>query len=143
MSQEQSRRPTAVTSVDDPQPSAPRAVGFRDRRDAGRKLAALLEPVRSEQPVVVGIPRGGVPVAAPAAVQALAQAADQVVCVDTPEDLWAVGQWYDDFKPPADEEIATLLAERGAASGPGPHGRHTQSREITIQLERDVSLGGE
>jgi putative phosphoribosyl transferase len=262
---EQQRRPTAVTSVHDPQPPAPRAVGFRDRRDAGRKLAGLLEHVRSEQPVVVGIPRGGVPVAAevahalhapldvavvrkigapqnpeyaigalaeggvhvvservaralgvsdeglqallegvgqelaerlrryrqacapieisgrtvilvddglatgrsaraamlslrkrgasrlilaipvaaPAAVQALARAADQVVCVDTPEDLWAVGQWYDDFKPPADEEIAALLAERGPPAGPGQHGRHMHVREITIPLERGVLLGGE
>jgi predicted phosphoribosyltransferase/dienelactone hydrolase len=265
MSEQQSRRPTAVTSADDPQPPARRAVGFRDRRDAGRKLAVLLEHVRCEQPVVVGIPRGGVPVAAevahalhapldvavvrkigapqnpeyaigalaeggvhvvservaralglsdeglqallegvgqelaerlrryrqtrapreisgrtvilvddglatgrsaraamlslrkrgasrlilaipvaaPAAVQALARAADQVVCVDMPEDLWAVGQWYDDFKPPADEEIAALLAERGSASGPGPDRRNTDVREITIPLERGVLLGGE
>lgn len=40
------------------------ALGFKDRQDAGRRLAALLEQLRCEQPVVVGIPRGGVPVAA-------------------------------------------------------------------------------
>ncbi len=43
---------------------APGRRGFRDRRDAGRRLAALLEQSRREHPVVVGIPRGGVPVAA-------------------------------------------------------------------------------
>lgn len=37
---------------------------FADRRDAGRRLAALLDRLRHESPVVVGIPRGGVPVAA-------------------------------------------------------------------------------
>lgn len=36
---------------------------FRDRRDAGARLADRLEHLRSEAPVVLGLPRGGVPVA--------------------------------------------------------------------------------
>jgi putative phosphoribosyl transferase len=36
---------------------------FRDRRDAGQKLAVRLEHLRAEHPIVVGLPRGGVPVA--------------------------------------------------------------------------------
>lgn len=37
---------------------------FRDRGDAGRALAARLGHLRAADPVVVGLPRGGVPVAA-------------------------------------------------------------------------------
>ncbi len=37
---------------------------FRDRADAGRALAARLGHLRAADPIVVGLPRGGVPVAA-------------------------------------------------------------------------------
>lgn len=37
---------------------------FETRADAGRRLSALLELVRVDRPIVLGIPRGGVPVAA-------------------------------------------------------------------------------
>lgn len=37
---------------------------FRDRHDAGQQLAALLTRFKDDRPLVLGLPRGGVPVAA-------------------------------------------------------------------------------
>src|SRR5574342_396835 len=51
---------------------------FEDRRDGGRRLAALLARYRDEHPVVLGLPRGGVPVAAEVA-RALGAPLDVVV----------------------------------------------------------------
>src|SRR5882762_11552386 len=35
---------------------------FRDRRDAGRRLATALKSYRTSRPIVLALPRGGVPV---------------------------------------------------------------------------------
>lgn len=51
---------------------------FRDRTDAGRQLAVLLRHLRSEPAVVLGLPRGGVPVAFEVA-RALAAPLDVIV----------------------------------------------------------------
>jgi predicted phosphoribosyltransferase len=39
-------------------------MSFKDRSDAGRKLAAALAGYKDQQPVILALPRGGVPVAA-------------------------------------------------------------------------------
>ena len=38
-------------------------MGFLDRRDAGRQLAGKLAPYQGDNPIILALPRGGVPVA--------------------------------------------------------------------------------
>ncbi len=49
------------------------------------------------------------PVAPPEAAERLATEADAVVCVVTPPDFAAVGQYYDDFSPVEDDEMFAAL----------------------------------
>ncbi len=63
-----------------------------------------------------------VPVAAPASALQSRGWVDDVVCVQTPADLWAIGLWYGDFSPTSEEEVAALLAPtppcRSSTAGP-------------------------
>jgi putative phosphoribosyl transferase len=52
-----------------------------------------------------------VPVAARDTCAELSNEASDVVCVRTPEDLGAVGEWYADFQQTSDTEVRRLLAE--------------------------------
>lgn len=51
-----------------------------------------------------------VPVAAPEALDAVADVADEVVCVATPAAFGAVGRWYADFAATPDAVVRALLA---------------------------------
>jgi putative phosphoribosyl transferase len=51
-----------------------------------------------------------VPVASPSAVMELSREVE-VVCVETPSRLWAIGEWYGDFSQTTDGEVAVLLRE--------------------------------
>ncbi len=56
-----------------------------------------------------------VPVAPPGWGAGLGDAADELVCLETPEPFFAVGQWYADFSQTSDDEVADCLA--GAPTG--------------------------
>jgi putative phosphoribosyl transferase len=58
-----------------------------------------------------------VPVAAPSSVAELRGEVDQVVCVEEPPNLWAIGLWYEDFTPTPDREVAALLEEAAVRVG--------------------------
>lgn len=51
-----------------------------------------------------------VPVAAPETVRAIGALVDRVVCLSTPEPLYAIGKWYEDFTQTTDDEVRDYLA---------------------------------
>jgi len=59
------------------------------------------------------------PVASIEACEALAQEADEIVCPMTPEALFAIGLWYEDFAQTSDDEVRALLD--AAREPPGSH----------------------
>lgn len=58
-----------------------------------------------------------VPVAPPSRLDDFRDWCDDTVCLETPEDFFAIGQFYEDFAPVADESVIELLRE----FAPAPH----------------------
>jgi predicted phosphoribosyltransferase/dienelactone hydrolase len=75
------------------------ALAILRRRHPGRLVAAMA-------------------VAPPDTARRLAAVADEVVCLDTPPDFRAVGQFFEDFGPVTDDEVVAALREfeRGGAA---------------------------
>jgi putative phosphoribosyl transferase len=74
-----------------------------------------------------------VPVAAPESAGESRAWVDELVCVEMPRDLWAIGLWYEDFSPTSDEEVAALLS---GSAGAG-------AREVEIAGAPGVELPGD
>ncbi|HSD76610.1 MAG TPA: phosphoribosyltransferase family protein [Solirubrobacteraceae bacterium] len=77
-----------------------------------------------------------VPVGAPRTVESLRAEADVVVCVLEPDPMWAVGAWYDDFRPTDDAEVLALLD--GAAGDPGASAPRAGEARIPVGEGRTV-----
>jgi len=72
----------------------------------GATMLAAVRAVKLDDPARVVV---AVPVADPEVCRALGTEADDIVCLHTPEQLGAVGAWYEDFSQTADEEVRDLL----------------------------------
>lgn len=59
-----------------------------------------------------------VPVAAAASVAELRSSVDEVVCEQMPDDLWAIGFWYEDFSPTSEAEVVALLSQAAQEHAP-------------------------
>ncbi|MEO3890935.1 phosphoribosyltransferase [Nonomuraea sp. B5E05] len=63
-----------------------------------------------------------VPVGAPDTVASLRKDADEVICLETPAALWAIGVWYADFTQITDEQVVELLRRAAATAAEGAVG---------------------
>jgi putative phosphoribosyl transferase len=80
----------------------------------GATMHAAVRSIRVGQPgrLVVAVPVGSFEACA-----ALQDEADEVVCLYKPEPFWAVGLYYDDFRPTEDETVEEILSGMRALRG--------------------------
>jgi predicted phosphoribosyltransferase len=81
----------------------------------GSTMIAALQAVKLQQPREVIV---AVPVASPERLEEVGRWCDEVVCLLAPEDFWAVGQFYGNFRQVEDEEVIQLLRKYGGAAQP-------------------------
>jgi putative phosphoribosyl transferase len=79
------------------------------------------------------------PVAAARTVHELSAEVDEVVVVAAPDDFMAVGQFYRDFSPTSDAEVASLLAAAASPVHPVSDGIE---EDVAIPVIDDVVLHG-
>jgi erythromycin esterase-like protein/pyrimidine operon attenuation protein/uracil phosphoribosyltransferase len=72
----------------------------------GASMLAALHALRAQRPARIV---AAVPVAPKETCEDLRSIADEVVCLMTPDDFHAVGQWYDDFSQTGDQDVRDLL----------------------------------
>ncbi|WP_166263613.1 phosphoribosyltransferase [Marinobacter caseinilyticus] len=73
----------------------------------GATMTAALTALRSLGPKRI---TAAIPVASTEALERIAAVSDETVCLYIPANLYAVGQWYEDFDQVEDEEVQRLLA---------------------------------
>lgn len=81
----------------------------------GATMIAALQDLRHQQPRELIV---AVPVAATSRLEEVRRWCDRAVCLFDTEDFYAVGQFYQDFRPVEDDEVVMLL-KNGVAANPG------------------------
>ncbi len=80
----------------------------------GSTMIAALHAVRNKNPAELIC---AVPVAPPDTLRKLEGKADRIVCLSSPDNFYAVGQFYVDFPQVTDEEVIACLANSAPANG--------------------------
>ncbi|BAY98082.1 phosphoribosyltransferase [Tolypothrix tenuis PCC 7101] len=79
----------------------------------GSTMRAAITILQRQQPKRMIV---AVPVAPPETCEQLQKIVDEVVCLKIPEQMCAVGLWYENFLQTTDEEVRYLLAKHSSAS---------------------------
>ncbi len=72
----------------------------------GATMISALHGLRNRKPAKLIC---AAPVSPPDTLRKIAELADEVVCLETPRDFWAVGQFYENFPQVEDEEVIEIL----------------------------------
>jgi putative phosphoribosyl transferase len=83
----------------------------------GSSMLASVRALKQMEPARIVI---GVPVAPVSTYTRLISEVDEIICVETPESFYAVGQFYEDFSQVTDKEVTDLLHD-----GSRPHAGRT------------------
>jgi putative phosphoribosyl transferase len=111
------RRATYTPARTPLDPAGRTVIVVDDGLATGATMIAALHAVRAKRP---GKLVCAVPVGAPDSVRTVAPYADEVVCLATPSDFHAVGQFYGSFPQVDDDEVRAILRRaKPAAAGDG------------------------
>jgi putative phosphoribosyl transferase len=79
----------------------------------GSSMLATIEALRELKPARLVV---AVPVAPPSTCKRLKAKVDELVCFETPEDFYAIGQFYGDFLQVSDDEVTELIRKANSSA---------------------------
>jgi predicted phosphoribosyltransferase len=82
----------------------------------GSTMIAALQAVKTQNPRELIV---AVPVASPDRLEEVRKWCDDVVCLLSPREFWAIGQFYKDFTQVEDEQVVDMLRQAVSASMSG------------------------
>jgi predicted phosphoribosyltransferase len=91
------------------------AIVVDDGIATGASMIAALHSVRARKPARLVC---AVPVASAESLEQVRPYADELVCLETPANFQAVGQFYRDFRQVEDQDVVALLARTGRQRAP-------------------------
>jgi predicted phosphoribosyltransferase len=79
----------------------------------GHTVKAAIMSVRRHEPLSVVV---AVPVAPGESIAQISRDADKVICLQTPEPFFAIGEFYEDFEQVTDDEVRDTLRDLGKST---------------------------
>jgi len=83
----------------------------------GASIRAAIHAIRKMRPAAIVV---ATPVAPRATCNLLRREVDELVCAESPEPFYGVGQFYQDFSAVSDEEVVALLDKRRSKEAAAP-----------------------